>query len=171
MKLGNLERSVMEALWRHPHGLFAHDLAAGLPSEPAVTTVLTVLMRLANKGMVARERVGRAHLYKATADKDAFVAEAMRAALAEAGDVVTAGFAGPADGDDILGGTPGKRCPVYEIVAALAPPVVVGGAFIVGVVHLVRAEARAKAAEGRAARERAAAPPEPGGQPEPRADG
>ncbi|MEV3982681.1 BlaI/MecI/CopY family transcriptional regulator [Nonomuraea sp. NPDC049758] len=90
MQLGNLERSIMEALWRHPQGMFAHDLAAGLPSEPAVTTVLTVLMRLANKGMVARERVGRAHLYKATAGKDAFVAEAMRAALAEAGDVVAA---------------------------------------------------------------------------------
>ncbi|MEV4306313.1 hypothetical protein [Nonomuraea sp. NPDC049624] len=59
---------------------------------------------------------------------------------------------------------------MYEIVAALAPPVVVGGAFIVGVVHLVRAEARAKAAEGRAAREPAARPG-PEQQPEPRADG
>ena len=90
MRLGNLERSVMEALWRRPDGMFAHDLAAGLPSQPAVTTVLTVLMRLANKGMVARERVGRAHLYRATAGKDAFVAETMRAALDEAGDVAAA---------------------------------------------------------------------------------
>ncbi|MEU8324765.1 hypothetical protein AB0C33_40940 [Nonomuraea sp. NPDC048881] len=60
---------------------------------------------------------------------------------------------------------------MYEIVAALAPPVVVGGAFIVGVVHLVRAEGRAKAAEARAAREREAAAPDLGRQPEPRADG
>ncbi|MEU1633369.1 cytochrome c biogenesis protein ResB [Nonomuraea sp. NPDC005701] len=67
--------------------------------------------------------------------------------------------------------SPERGVPVYEIVAALAPPVVVGGAFIAGVVHLVRAEGRAKAAEGRAARERAAAPPDPGRQPEPRADG
>ncbi|MGW4959097.1 BlaI/MecI/CopY family transcriptional regulator [Nonomuraea sp. NPDC004186] len=90
MQLGNLERSVMEALWEHPDGMFAHVLAAGLPSQPATTTVLTVLMRLSNKGMVSRERIGRAHLYKATADKDAFVAEAMRAALDEAGDVAAA---------------------------------------------------------------------------------
>ncbi|MGW3352799.1 BlaI/MecI/CopY family transcriptional regulator [Nonomuraea rubra] len=90
MQLGNLERSIMEALWQHPSGMFAHDLAPALPSQPAVTTVLTVLMRLANKGMVSRERVGRAHLYKATAGKDTFVAEAMRAALDEAGDVAAA---------------------------------------------------------------------------------
>ncbi|GGT31818.1 BlaI/MecI/CopY family transcriptional regulator [Nonomuraea spiralis] len=90
MQLGNLERSIMEALWRQPQGVFAHDLAAGLPSRPAVTTVLTVLMRLTNKGMVSRERVGRAHLYKATASKDVLVAETMRAALDEAGDVVAA---------------------------------------------------------------------------------
>ncbi|MFB9207214.1 hypothetical protein ACFFV7_38915 [Nonomuraea spiralis] len=38
---------------------------------------------------------------------------------------------------------------MYEIVSALMPPAVVGGAFIVGVVHLVRAEGRAKAAEAR----------------------
>ncbi|SDL27983.1 Predicted transcriptional regulator [Nonomuraea jiangxiensis] len=90
MQLGNLERAVMEALWEHPEGMFAHHLAAGLPSRPATTTVLTVLMRLSAKGMVSRERVGRAHLYKATAGKDAFVAEAMRAALDEAGDVAAA---------------------------------------------------------------------------------
>lgn len=87
MQLGSLERSVMEALWEHSDGVFAHDLAAVLPSRPAVTTVLTVLVRLSHKGMVSRERIGRAHLYKATAGKDAFVAEAMRAALDEAGDV------------------------------------------------------------------------------------
>ncbi|MDX3101932.1 BlaI/MecI/CopY family transcriptional regulator [Nonomuraea angiospora] len=90
MQLGNLERSVMEALWEQPEGVFAHVLAARLPSQPAITTVLTVLVRLCNKGLVSRERVGRAHLYKATAGKDAFVAEAMRAALDEAGDVAAA---------------------------------------------------------------------------------
>ncbi|WP_061291069.1 BlaI/MecI/CopY family transcriptional regulator [Herbidospora cretacea] len=86
-RLGTLERSIMDALWRHPDGIFAHDLAAKLPSQPATTTVLTVLVRLGNKGMVTRERVGRAHLYRAAVDKDAVVAEAMRAALDDAGDI------------------------------------------------------------------------------------
>ncbi|GLW05238.1 hypothetical protein Misp01_03680 [Microtetraspora sp. NBRC 13810] len=52
MWLGNLERAVMEALWSHPEGMLAQDLANALPSEPAVTTVLTVLPRLSRKGMV-----------------------------------------------------------------------------------------------------------------------
>lgn len=76
MQLGTLERSIMQALWEHPGGVFANHLAAILPSQPATTTVLTVLVRLSHKGMVARERIGRAHLYKATATKDAFAAEA-----------------------------------------------------------------------------------------------
>ncbi|MET7337660.1 BlaI/MecI/CopY family transcriptional regulator [Nonomuraea sp. NPDC005650] len=90
MRLGTLERSIMQALWEHPEGVFANRLAAILPSGPATTTVLTVLVRLSHKGLVARERVGRAHLYKATATKDAFVAEVMRAALNEAGDLEAA---------------------------------------------------------------------------------
>ncbi|GLW11583.1 hypothetical protein Misp01_67110 [Microtetraspora sp. NBRC 13810] len=87
MRLGTLERAIMEALWAHPEGLLAQDLANALPSQPAVTTVLTVLVRLSRKGMVSRERAGRAHLYRATAGKDAFVAETMRAALEDAGDL------------------------------------------------------------------------------------
>ncbi|GIH25796.1 hypothetical protein Aph01nite_41060 [Acrocarpospora phusangensis] len=90
MRLGNLERSIMEALWRHPGGLFAQQLADSLPSKPALTTVLTVLVRLTHKDLVSRRREGRAHLYRATTDRDAFVAETMRAALDQAGDVEAA---------------------------------------------------------------------------------
>ncbi|GII96895.1 BlaI/MecI/CopY family transcriptional regulator [Sinosporangium siamense] len=90
MRLGNLERSIMEALWDRPEGMLAQDVAEVLPSRPAVTTVLTVLVRLTGKGLVHRERQGRAHLYRAAGDKDSFVAEVMRAALDEAGDLETA---------------------------------------------------------------------------------
>ncbi|MER6178721.1 BlaI/MecI/CopY family transcriptional regulator [Streptosporangium sp. NPDC001681] len=90
MRLGNLERSIMEALWNHPEGMFAQDLADALPSAPAVTTVLTVLVRLSRKGLVTRERSGRAHLYRAAGGKDVFVAEAMRQVLDGAGDVEAA---------------------------------------------------------------------------------
>ncbi|GGT38109.1 hypothetical protein ACIBIZ_48915 [Nonomuraea spiralis] len=40
---------------------------------------------------------------------------------------------------------------MFEIVSALVPPIVVGGAFIAGVVRLVRSESRAKETEGRVA--------------------
>ncbi|GII97526.1 hypothetical protein [Sinosporangium siamense] len=45
---------------------------------------------------------------------------------------------------------------MFEIVSALVPPLVVGGAFVAGIVWLVRSEARAKAAELRAERQAAA---------------
>ncbi|MBP2706176.1 BlaI/MecI/CopY family transcriptional regulator [Microbispora sp. RL4-1S] len=90
MRLGNLERSIMEALWSRPGGALAQDLSQELDSRPAVTTVLTVLVRLTRKGLVRRERVGRAHLYFATGDRDGYVAETMRAALDEAEDVEAA---------------------------------------------------------------------------------
>ncbi|GAA1018240.1 hypothetical protein Aple_034450 [Acrocarpospora pleiomorpha] len=90
MRLGHLERSIMETLWQHPDGMFAQQLADALPSKPAVTTVLTVLVRLSHKELVSRHREGRAHLYKATEDRDAFVAESMRVALDQAGDVEAA---------------------------------------------------------------------------------
>ncbi|MGN9837104.1 hypothetical protein ACTMTI_03160 [Nonomuraea sp. H19] len=38
---------------------------------------------------------------------------------------------------------------MFEIVSALVPPLVVGGAFVFGVVKLMRSEGRARAAEGR----------------------
>ncbi|GAA0945795.1 BlaI/MecI/CopY family transcriptional regulator [Nonomuraea longicatena] len=90
MRLGSLERSVMEALWSRPGGLLAQDIADGLATAPAVTTVLTVLSRLTRKGLAVRERAGRAHVYRPVAGKDTFVAEAMREALNEAGDVAAA---------------------------------------------------------------------------------
>ncbi|WP_214322731.1 BlaI/MecI/CopY family transcriptional regulator [Nonomuraea sediminis] len=87
MRLGSLERSIMEVLWAHPEGILAQQLADELESKPAVTTVLTVLVRLTRKDLASRERVGRAHRYKAVAGKDAFVAETMRAALDDAADL------------------------------------------------------------------------------------
>ncbi|WP_433418032.1 BlaI/MecI/CopY family transcriptional regulator [Microtetraspora malaysiensis] len=90
VRLGSLERSIMEALWEHPEGVLAQDVAAALTPRPAVTTVLTVLVRLVDKGLVSRERQGRAHLYTASMSKDALAAEAMRAALADAGDLEAA---------------------------------------------------------------------------------
>ncbi|MET7327505.1 hypothetical protein [Nonomuraea sp. NPDC005650] len=43
---------------------------------------------------------------------------------------------------------------MFEIVSALVPPLVVGGAFVAGVVALVRSEGRAKEAERKEAESR-----------------
>ena len=86
MRLGELERAVMEVLWQSHCGLAAREVAESLASGPATTTVLTVLDRLAGKGLVTRIKQGRAHLYSPAASKEEFLATAMHTALGEADD-------------------------------------------------------------------------------------
>lgn len=82
-----LERAVMQALWGSPGGLAAADVVVALPGRAlAVTTVLTVLERLRRKGLVERERDGRAFRYRAAAEREVLVAEAMLAALGDSAD-------------------------------------------------------------------------------------
>lgn len=103
MRLGELERSVMNELWARPQGALARDIAEALPSAPAVTTVLTILDRLVRKELVTREREGRAHRYFALRSKEAHVAETMNEALATADDRETAlaHFLGGVSPDDV----------------------------------------------------------------------
>lgn len=62
--------------------LTARDVQDSLADrELATTTVLTVLSRLERKGLVSRERDGRAHRYRAVASREDHVAELMRDAL------------------------------------------------------------------------------------------
>jgi predicted transcriptional regulator len=86
VRLGELERRVMEILWsRLGELLTARQVGDELPGY-AYTTVLTVLDRLEHKGLVRRERGGRAHRYSATASRESYVAGLMRDALGSAAD-------------------------------------------------------------------------------------
>ena len=64
--LGTLEREVMDAVWRLGPAT-VHDVRAALDHRVAYTTVMTVLDRLYRKGVLERERQGRAYLYSAAA--------------------------------------------------------------------------------------------------------
>ena len=82
--------------------LTARDVQDALAARDlATTTVLTVLGRLERKGLVTREREGRAHRYRSVASREDHVAELMRDALDAAPDrgAVLARFLGsiPAD--------------------------------------------------------------------------
>ncbi|MFI6514949.1 BlaI/MecI/CopY family transcriptional regulator [Spirillospora sp. NPDC050679] len=90
MRLGELEHAVMVELWARPQGALARELAEALPSRPAPTTVLTILERLDRKGMVRREREGRAHRYFARGSRDEHVADLMNQAFEGAGDRASA---------------------------------------------------------------------------------
>jgi predicted transcriptional regulator len=85
--LGELERAVMERLWAADGTLTAREVQEGLTARDlATTTVLTVLGRLERKGLVSRERNGRAHRYRAVASREDHVAELMTHALDAAAD-------------------------------------------------------------------------------------
>jgi predicted transcriptional regulator len=93
---GHLERAVLQVLWERASPAAARDVLAalgqragaddGAPRELAITTVLTVLDRLRRKGLVRRERSGRAHLYQAAVSREAYVADLMLEALGQAPD-------------------------------------------------------------------------------------
>lgn len=84
---GELERAVLRVLWDNPGGATARDVQNGLADRDlAVTTVLTVLDRLGRKGLVQRERAGRAHTYRAAVSREDYVADLMLDALGQAPD-------------------------------------------------------------------------------------
>lgn len=84
-RLGDLERAVMDVLWDGaipPAGVTVRDVAEALQDRDlAYTTVMTVLDRLTGKGMVERERDGRAWRYRPTASREAYIAQLMLEAL------------------------------------------------------------------------------------------
>jgi predicted transcriptional regulator len=66
--LGSLERDVMELVWDHGE-INVREACDRLPTSVAYTTVMTTLDRLFKKGLLARRKVGRAFVYRATATR------------------------------------------------------------------------------------------------------
>jgi predicted transcriptional regulator len=81
-----LERAVMDVLWDRDAPATVREVGDALSNrELAYTTVMTVLDRLAGKGMVQRERTGRAWSYRPAAAREAYIAQLMLDALELAG--------------------------------------------------------------------------------------
>lgn len=92
--LGELERAVMECLWALDAAAALSDAHGGVPGflvrdvrsclvdrNLAYTTVMTVLDRLARKGVVHRERDGRAWRYVPSASRQEIAARGIRVHL------------------------------------------------------------------------------------------
>lgn len=79
-RLGALEAQVMDTLWDHGpstiRGVIDH-----LPSDPAYTTIATVLTNLDRKHLVASRKEGHSTLYEARASREEHVASVMNHAL------------------------------------------------------------------------------------------
>jgi predicted transcriptional regulator len=88
--LGDLERAVMDVLWDLPEGQDAtvREVHAVLADDRGVayTTIMTVMDRLARKGMVEQEREGRAYRYRARGSRAEMTADLMRGTLSELGE-------------------------------------------------------------------------------------
>jgi predicted transcriptional regulator len=89
MRLGDLERAVMDHLWSAPEPQTVRQVHEALSArrDLAYTTVMTVLQRLAKKNLVSQLRDDRAHRYAPMRGRDELVAGLMVDALAQAADV------------------------------------------------------------------------------------
>src|SRR3954469_16908438 len=86
--LGDLERDIMAQLWAAPEPLTVRQVCDRLSRERdlAYTTVMTVLDRLAKKGVVTQERADRAYRYAPTQSREEMTAALMLDALSAAPD-------------------------------------------------------------------------------------
>jgi len=77
---------VLEQLWKTPEGATPREVRAALGGDLAYTTVMTILRRLWQKGLVTRELRGRAYRYCAKASEADLAARGMHAAFAPVND-------------------------------------------------------------------------------------
>lgn len=72
--MGPVEASLMELAWKHETLTVKKALRLlGPDSTPAYTTVMTVLTRLTDKGLLTRERDGRNYIYRPIGSRRDFV--------------------------------------------------------------------------------------------------
>jgi predicted transcriptional regulator len=85
---GELEALVMEVLWDSDEPLTPGDVRERLSERRALayTTVMTVLVRLCDKGLAERQPAGRAYAYQARRTREEQAAQRMGELLAATGD-------------------------------------------------------------------------------------
>ncbi|MBA2529865.1 MAG: BlaI/MecI/CopY family transcriptional regulator [Euzebyales bacterium] len=85
--LGSLEAKIMRVAWDHgDEYLSVRQVLEMLDDDLAYTTVMTVMNRLYEKGLLRRRRVGRAWSYRCAVSREAYAAATMADALNSAGD-------------------------------------------------------------------------------------
>jgi predicted transcriptional regulator len=103
---GELQEQIMAVLWRTGPGSVEH-VREGLPARhrSAYTTVQTVLNRLAERGLVGRERGGRTVMYTARLSEAQYLSRSLERTLAgaslEARKVALTELIGGLDADEL----------------------------------------------------------------------
>jgi predicted transcriptional regulator len=78
---GQLEREVLAVLATSDQAMTPAEVLSELDDELAYTTVMTTLARLAGRGVLDRERAGRAYAYRPLRDPETLTARRMRRLL------------------------------------------------------------------------------------------
>jgi len=102
LAMGELEAAVMDVLWDAAGPLTpgqVHEVLSGERSL-AYTTVMTILVRLWQKGRLDREPLGRAYSYRPLQSREAYAASRM---------------------DEVLGGTRDRPLALSYFIAGLKP--------------------------------------------------
>lgn len=75
--LGDLEKDVMEIVWRADRAITVKEVLDILKKKRTIayTTVMTIMSRLANKGILTRKLQGSGYLYKPRMDREKFIAK------------------------------------------------------------------------------------------------
>ena len=106
--LHELEAEVMADVWRQDREVTVRDVMEAINEraerERAYTTFMTIMRRLASKGLLVRRRVGKTDYYRAHWTEGEYRAVRARAEAAELveryGDAALAAFASEVDGLD-----------------------------------------------------------------------
>lgn len=96
--LGPLESRVMAVVWSADGAVPVRDVLTRLAEPaPAYTTVMTIMGRLVDKGLLKRRPLGKAYLYEARLTEQEFLARgaqrSVRRLVQDYGDVALAQFA------------------------------------------------------------------------------
>jgi predicted transcriptional regulator len=85
---GELENRVLDALWSSTEPMTPGEVHQILAADRALayTTVMTILVRLWDKGLLARERRARAYAYRTILSREERAAARMQDLLTTAGD-------------------------------------------------------------------------------------
>ena len=76
--LGELEADIMAVLWDNAQLITVRDVLTALQRPAAYTTVMTVMDNLHRKGLLTRERRGRAYHYRPLWSREEYTARLMR---------------------------------------------------------------------------------------------
>lgn len=78
--LGKLEKEIMEVVWRNNGPVtvrYVYELISKR-RKTAYTTIMTIMGRLAKKGVLKAEPSGKAYIYQASLSKDKFLTKVSR---------------------------------------------------------------------------------------------